>query len=272
MHSRGERGFTLVEVLVASGLLVLLVFLATDLLPDVLSSRNSENLNYQVNQEAQRTLAALQRDIADAGFRFMPSSITDVDGNTLLALASPAVDYLRLRCATGTCQLLNPAAASTDTLILSGYRLGSNLIYTYEGDTGYLIVSAVDGNQVTIRPALPRGLPAGTVLAEIVTIEYQVSGTELIRRVNGDEQARLVIDPAGTSIRYILDVSGDPGHVPGDTAEDDRLDGGKLAKLLYVNISLQLTRTGSVSRGKSIGITDTVTQRIAPLNLKTYGS
>lgn len=273
MHCRGERGFTLVEVLVASGLLALMVILATDLLPDVLSSRNSENLNFRMNQEAQRTLATLQEDIASAGFRFTPLSVTDVDGTTLFALVTPAVDFLRLRCATGSCQLLVPAAASDTTLTLGGYRLGARLIYTYEGNTGCLQVTAVNGNQVTINPALPLDLPAGTVLAEIVTIEYQVRGTELIRRVNGDERVMLAIDPAGTSIRFVLDDSIVNGS--GATTTVANLNSvTDLQRLLYVNVTLQLTRTGSVARGhdKFISVTDTVTQRIAPLNLRPYGS
>lgn len=275
VRSRWEHGFSLVELMVAAGLLVLLVVIAADLLPDVLSSSSAENLNYQLNLDIQDIMDALEEDISLAGFRFLPPSIND---DTFLALDSPGVNFLRMRCVTGSCELLVPAAESATTLTLSGYQLGADLIYTYEGYSGYLDVTAVNGNQVSLQTPLPRALPAETVLAEVISVEYQIVGTDLIRRVNGIEQSRAPIDPAGTSIRYVLDVSGDTG-IPGDTSvvalldniRDDPNDQIDLERLLFVDIVLQLTRTGSVTRGKTIDVTERVTQRIAPLNLKTLG-
>lgn len=278
MRNRSERGYTLVELMVASGLLVVLVVIAVDLLPDIFTSRNTEFLNDRVNRESRRVLERLQNDIASAGFRFAPPIIpNDGDGNTLLALESPAKNHLRMRCVVGTCQLSEAAERLDTALILRGFENpGANLIYTYGGNTEYLIVTAVDpiGGAGESRASLkyPLGaalnpltppLPAGTALAEIATIEYQIVGGELIRRFNGIVQSRTPIDPEGTSITYVLN---DDGGIK----EVDLLSAGDLANLLHVNISLQLTRAGSTSRGKSISVTDTATQRITPLNLNTF--
>lgn len=271
MRRKEEHGLSLVEVLVATLLFVVLMAIALDLLPDILRSRNLDNLSYQVNRECQRVLAQLSKDISAAGFRFASPTAF---GEDLAAIRTPAENHLRMQCITDIGQLATAADPGSYTsvsplrLTLSGFgRLAGirALICTYAGETTYLDVQEIfpESNQVDVMGAIEDTIPAGTPLAAVQVIEYWMDGTDLVREINDDagSQETVAVDPAGTSITYTMN----------DGGIRTQLTGTDLANLLYVNISLQMTRTAPAPGGRTIRISSSASQRVKPLNLDSFG-
>lgn len=281
MRGKGEHGFTLVELMVVAALLATLVVIATDAMIDVLHNRNRENLSYQLNQDAQRILDRMTRDIESAGFRFAsPTALLATNG--VVALDTPGANFLRMQCVTGIGQLASTANAGTITLILTPDSHlpspGGNLLLANDGRLAYVGVNGVnhDTRQVTIT-GLPNTFPAGTLVAAIDRIDYRVINGELARSVNGTVQWTVPVDTDGTSISYTLrtDTDGDGNRDEGETENRNLLDTAfptstDLDNLLTVDITLQLRRATATTRGDRLEITQTVSQRATPLNLRTY--
>lgn len=276
MRGMGQRGFSLIELLLAAALLATVVVVGLDAMVDVMHNRNRENLSYRLNQEAQMVLDRMTRDIENAGFRFA-SSDDILASFGIQAMDTPVVNHLRMSCVVGVAQLANDAVQGATTLDLQGTppSPGGAVLLTFAGDIEYTVVSSVNTatNRVTLSgTGLARAYPAGTLVASIARIEYEINGSQLIRRENGQVTSQVAVDPEGTSISFTWGEDLDNNGEMENQFSGNLLTQQRLANLLTVNVALQLTRTAGTTRGDNLSMTQTASQRIQPLNLIEYNS
>jgi Tfp pilus assembly protein PilW len=92
--TEADRGFSLIELLIAMTLTIVIMGLATTLLARSLNIRVKANANADALADAQRALNIMSREIANAGFNLTDNgivggdSITDGNGNSTLRIRS----------------------------------------------------------------------------------------------------------------------------------------------------------------------------------------
>jgi Tfp pilus assembly protein PilW len=92
--SKADRGFSLLELLIAMTLTIVITGLATTLLARSLNIRVNANANADALADAQRALNIMSREIANAGFNLTDNgivagdSVTDATGNSTLRIRS----------------------------------------------------------------------------------------------------------------------------------------------------------------------------------------
>jgi Tfp pilus assembly protein PilW len=92
--TNAERGFSLLELLIAMTLTIVIMGLASTLLARSLNIRAKANANADALADAQRALNIMSREIANAGFNLTDNgivagdSITDASGNSTLRIRS----------------------------------------------------------------------------------------------------------------------------------------------------------------------------------------
>ena len=89
--TKADRGFSLLELLIAMTLTIVIMGLASTLLARSLNIRVKANANADALADAQRALNIMSREIANAGFNLTDNgivagdSITDANGNSTLS-------------------------------------------------------------------------------------------------------------------------------------------------------------------------------------------
>ena len=92
--TKADRGFSLLELLIAMTLTIVIMGLATTLLARSLNIRVKANANADALADAQRALNIMSREIANAGFNLTDNgivagdSVTDANGNSTLRIRS----------------------------------------------------------------------------------------------------------------------------------------------------------------------------------------
>ncbi|MCL6613021.1 MAG: hypothetical protein K6U03_00125 [Firmicutes bacterium] len=265
---RHSRGFTLLEVMLAAGLMAGLIIVVLDLLPDIFRTGRQEDTSQRLNWEARRLLDRIQSDIRTAGFRFLPPITTDGQGNPVAAIAGDTTS-LTLRGIVAVGELAQPVASGDTQAFINGFnnlRNADFLIWTNNGLGGCrrLTAIAAGGGQVTVEPAgFPTALPAGTLVAAVRTVTYTLQNGLLSRRVNGAggavaEVEQYGVDPAVTSFQYLVNTT--PPQLLNTLPAN-------LNNLIAVHINLRMVRNVNLPGGSHTAISTTIQERVSPLNL-----
>jgi Tfp pilus assembly protein PilW len=77
----GQAGFSLVELIVAMGLTLMVMTMATTMIVALFNTRTRENRRSDTLADAQRALDLLSREIANAGFGLTDNGIVGLDSN-----------------------------------------------------------------------------------------------------------------------------------------------------------------------------------------------
>lgn len=80
-RGRGESGFSLIELIVAMGVTVIVMTMATTMIVSLFNMRTRENQRTDALADAQRALDLLSREIANAGFGLTDNGIVGQDSN-----------------------------------------------------------------------------------------------------------------------------------------------------------------------------------------------
>lgn len=101
----GEAGFSLIELMVALGVTLVIMVVASRLLAMSMAVRTRENQRAEAVADAQRALQAMTRDISNAGLGMTNNGLVDADSD---ALSIRVRSNLNAFCASG-------AACDSDT-------------------------------------------------------------------------------------------------------------------------------------------------------------
>src|SRR6267143_2195580 len=92
ISSKGERGFSLLELIIAMSITITIAGLAFSLLAQMMNVRTRSNEKIDALADAQRALNIMSREIANSGFNLSDNgivaadSITDANGNSTIRI------------------------------------------------------------------------------------------------------------------------------------------------------------------------------------------
>lgn len=79
----GERGFSLIELMIALGVTLVIMVIATRMLAMTMAVRTRENQRAEAIADAQRALQAMTREISNAGLGMSNNGLVDADSGAL---------------------------------------------------------------------------------------------------------------------------------------------------------------------------------------------
>ena len=154
----GEAGFSLIELVIAMGLTLTVMSMASILLANAFGIRSREHVRVEAIADAQRALNILSREVANSGF--------GLTGNGIVAADSDA-DSIRVRSNLNSFGGGGAQSATTDTdedLIFAIIDNGSErLIYRHDVNTGVTspLADRVDSLQIEYLDAANAAVAAG---------------------------------------------------------------------------------------------------------------
>lgn len=190
MPRRLARGFTLVEVMVATTIAVVLLFATIEIYLGITADSLRNQLENEATEICRRALNQVKEDVESAGFG------ANATGVAFLPAAEAIIGGIRLRCLKDIGELSADALQGAVELTVNDadlFPVNSLLLYSYQGNTAFTRITAVDraANQVELADGLIVALPAGTWLAVVHVIDYIIQDRRLIRVLNGGAAATL---------------------------------------------------------------------------------
>ena len=238
---RGSAGLTLLEVLIATGLLSLVMAAAYTSLIAQLRQHAAQMLTSETMHAGRSAFDVMAADLNNAGFGVpMPSTPAQAPA---LVIAQPR--RLRFWSNTATAHTYLSAAAALDAnavsvLSTTGIRAGGR-VYISDLNRWHLgTVKSVGGTTVRLTGKLAYNFPAGTLVTPVELITYRVTRGALTR--NG----RAII-PNVTNLRFTYDSA-------------------TLASIRTITAELSVQARASAIPGAARR-TITLASRITPVNL-----
>jgi Tfp pilus assembly protein PilW len=139
-RANNQGGFSLFELLLAMGITIVLMGLASSLLASSFKIRSREDRKSDAIADVQRALNIMTREIGNAGFR-IPSGLPGVAGNGIVAGDTNSQSVRIVSNLNGSPDPLDPAATDTDVtdadedvkfLMYVDNALGQRYIVRYE--------------------------------------------------------------------------------------------------------------------------------------------
>lgn len=185
------KGFTLIETMVALGVFAIVAVVALSAIDNVTQDSRLTELRSQANEISRDTMMLLYQDIQNAGYQINDSTATlppiiSVTDNpalpyTLEIYSSNRVGRTSAESKTGDKYLSVENVASYEGL-KNGY-----IIYTFEGETQALQITAINSTIQFNKDPLKIGLPEGALIVAVDRIVYtydEATGV-LTRSING---------------------------------------------------------------------------------------
>ena len=131
-RDRGEAGFSMIELLIAMGLTLVVMSLASTLLVSLFNVKTRQNRRSEALADSQRTLDLMTREVANAGFGLLNNGIVPQDSDA---------NSIRIRAN------LNANSVASDLNEDVKYALVAG-----DGDGTYLVRSDINGDTSVVAP------------------------------------------------------------------------------------------------------------------------
>lgn len=134
-HFRSEKGFSLLELIVAMTVMLAVMAIATSVLFRAFAIKNRESRTTDAQTSAQAALSVISREIANAGFGMYDSADTKVPYNGIV-IANSDAHRIRVRSNLDNSGGL-PGAPATSTLAINSP--GEDVSYYFDASTSSII-------------------------------------------------------------------------------------------------------------------------------------
>ena len=176
--SRAEAGFSLIELIIAMGILLIMMAGASQLLMRSLGTRTRENQKSDALSDAQRALNIMSREIGNSGFGLDYNGIVAADCHPTNA-SDPNVAQIRIRSNVNNTDGTTAQADEDVTYVYQGSPTNAIVRYDKNTNTQTVLANRIDAMQITYVDAAgnPSTLatPAAVSNAVSVRITIQVN-------------------------------------------------------------------------------------------------
>ena len=183
-----ERGFTLIEVLVAISIFAIISLASTQLLRSVITTQSIVNISNESINEVSRALNIISRDISQV----VPRNIRDEYGDLSNALVIGSGEYILELSRTGW---NNPALHTRSELQRVAYGLSDGVLYRYF----WLVLDRAEDSEPRLQKLL-KGVESFSVTA--ITLEGESID---IWPISNPRQ----VLPVGLEITFIVEPLGE---------------------------------------------------------------
>lgn len=277
MWRKSERGFTLVEILLALVILATAGAIALNSLVTANTSVLEQKVRAQVNEDARNLMEQLTQDIRDAGFGAILNSLGDVSANAYFLSAFD--------------DIYSGSETASDGIILRAIKMGAEIDSEMPADSAILKVDKVDAflpyndsyalvyqngefqvlqiSKVMVQPSMIQHnkdkvkwrIPSGSPVYRLDEIQWSANGETVERRVN------VMATSTGTLTHTFPNVrSLKIKYVLQDGSMVNVLDSSNYGKLMCIDVTLDIYRWGGRGDDRREFHVN-ISQRVAPRNL-----
>lgn len=205
-RASGERGTTLLEVLVSTAILVLVIGAAYASLITQLRRQAAQMMVAEMLHAGRLAFDTMTAEIANAGFGVPNPAVPSVAPSIVVAGPSK----LQFWTVTSTAHTFLTAVAAKNTsaaavLSTAGLTPGASLYLSDESRWYFGTIRSISGNTVQLSPPLPYDFAAGSLLTPAVLVTYELANGALTR--NGH-----ALIPNVSALRFTYDAA-TPGAV-----------------------------------------------------------
>jgi hypothetical protein len=187
----GSEGTSLIEVFIAIGILALLMSAAYGSLVAQMRTHATQMMVAETMYAGRSALNLLVDQVSLAGFG-VPAATNPSRAPIFITAEKSRLSFWADASTVHTFLVVSATKGSRDVTVVSavGTRVGDS-VYLSDSDVWYVgTVESIDGKQLRLGPKLSANFVAGSFLAVIEQIEFQLVGGELRR--NGHPLARNV--------------------------------------------------------------------------------
>ncbi|MCA1615738.1 MAG: prepilin-type N-terminal cleavage/methylation domain-containing protein [Acidobacteria bacterium] len=131
-RDRGEAGFSMIELLIAMGLTLVVMTLASTLLVSLFNVKTRQNRRSEALADSQRTIDLMTREVANAGFGLLNNGIVPQDSDA---------NSIRIRANLNANSVASDANEDVKYALVAG-----------DGDGTYLVRSDINGDTSVVAP------------------------------------------------------------------------------------------------------------------------
>jgi len=274
---REERGFTLVEILLAVAILSIAGVIVVQAVSNAVTSSSIQKVMQETTEDARKLMQVISNDLRESGFGVFLGDLSDVSANDYFKYAfesnqgaTPTMsDGIELRALKmgGSIRANMPASSSElkvdDVEAFLPYENGFAIVYQ-NGEFQVLQISKVQENALMIQHNKDKTkwqIPAGSPVFRVDQIEWIPKSDEKLWRVVNISES----DPDGIKTNEFLNVRLLKfSYVLRDGTVKDLLEGDDALQLMCINVYLDVYRIGG-REGKEYHVQ--LEQTVAPRNL-----
>jgi prepilin-type N-terminal cleavage/methylation domain-containing protein len=239
--TRGDRGYSLIEVMVTTVILSLVMAAAYSNLASQMRTHATQRMLTETMHDARTAVQIMADQIEMAGFG-VPSATTPSAAPRLVTATATELSFWTKVNATHTYLSAAAAAGATSVTVVSATGLaGGASIYVSDPNRWYFgTVQSITGTTVRVTPALTYAFSAGALLTPVEHVTFTRVGNDLQR--NG---RRFVGNVIGLSFAY---------------------DSATLSAIRQITVTVSLQTRGNDPRTHR-PISESLVARVVPANL-----
>ncbi len=171
----GEAGFSLIELIIAMGILLIMMAGASQLLMKSLGTRTRENQKSDALSDAQRALNIMSREIGNSGFGLDYNGIVAADCHPTTA-TDPVIAQIRIRSNSNNSDATTGQADEDVTYVYRGSPTYAIVRYDKNTNTQTVLATRIDAMQITYLDAAgnPSTLATPTVVSNAVSVRITI--------------------------------------------------------------------------------------------------
>lgn len=170
----GAAGFSLIELIIAMGILLVMMVGASQLLMNSLGARTRENQKSDALSDAQRALNIMSREIGNSGFGLDYNGLVAADCHPTTAL-DPITAQIRVRANITNTDATTGQADEDVTFVFQPAPISAIVRYDVNTNTRTVLATGIDAMQITYIDAAGVTSTLATPAAVLNAVRVRIS-------------------------------------------------------------------------------------------------
>jgi type II secretory pathway pseudopilin PulG len=188
----GAAGFSLIELIIAMGALVVMMVGASQLLTSSLGTRTRENQKSDALADAQRALNIMSREIGNSGFGLDHNGIVAADCHPTFS-NDPITSKIRVRANTTNSDASISQADEDVTFIYQGTPISAIVRYDANTHTRTVLASGIDAMQITYIDAAGETSTLATPVTVLNAVRIRIAVQVNLQPVAGQPASQVLL-------------------------------------------------------------------------------